>query len=95
MYKPNRLVIFLHSSQSFRGVTELRKNLCDRSTIYMDYNMKKTSLEDLTVQSEKAGSKFIPRYWIHQTTFMPIDTWEFRTFYVYSKYLAKRFLRRF
>ena len=94
-YKPNRLVIFLLFSQSFHGVSKLEGNSCERSSIYMDYLTNKSNLKHLNIQSQKYGSKFIPKYWRHQTTFIPFKTMNFRYFYIYSKYLAKRLLRRF
>jgi|APSaa5957512535_1039671.scaffolds.fasta_scaffold02370_11 hypothetical protein len=95
MYKPNRLVIFLHSSQSFHGVTKLKGNSLERSTIYMDYNTDKDNLKYLNVQSHKSGSKFVAKYWRHQTTFIPFTLRHFRYFYIYSKYIDKRVLRPF
>jgi hypothetical protein len=94
-YKPNRLVIFLHSSQSFHGVSKIKGNSCERGSIYMDYLTNKNNLKHLNIQSQKYGSKFIAKYWRHQTTFIPFNTMNFRYFYIYSKYLAKRLLRRF
>lgn len=93
IYKPNRLVIFLHSSQPFHGVTKLKGNSLERSTIYMDYNTHKDNLKYLNVQSLKYGSKFVANYWRHQTTFIPTTLKSFRYFYIYSKYIAKRVLK--
>ena len=77
------------------GVSKLEGNSYERSSIYMDYLTNKSNLKHLNIQSQKYGSKFIAKYWRHQTTFIPFKTMNFRYFYIYSKYLAKRLLCRF
>ena len=94
-YKPNRLVIFLHTSQSFHGVSKLRGNRYKRSTIYMDYNLDKNKLENVKNQAINNGSKFIPKFWAHQTTFIPGSFKNFHRLKVYFKYLVKRVLRTY
>ena len=46
--KPNRLVLFLHTSSTFHGVNFISKNVkSERFTYYMDYYVNKNSLLDL------------------------------------------------
>lgn len=72
---PNRLLIFLHTSQSFHGVSRLVGNACDRLTVYMDYYSRLDDLYLLNRQSDHYGSGFECRFWRHPTMFVP-RTWK-------------------
>ncbi|MGN6386132.1 MAG: 2OG-Fe(II) oxygenase [Verrucomicrobiota bacterium] len=70
--KPNRLLIFLHTSQSFHGVSRLVKNETSRFTIYMDFYANVAELGNMAEASKAAQSNFVPRFWKHRTTFVPL-----------------------
>jgi len=70
--RPNRLLIFLHTSQSFHGVSNLVGNKNPRLTFYMDYYAKVADLPRLTEQSRACGSSYKAKFWQHPTTFVPL-----------------------
>jgi hypothetical protein len=70
--RPNRLLIFLHTSQSFHGVSRITGATNPRLTMYMDYYAKVEDLPRLNEQSLISGSKFKARFWRHLTTFVPM-----------------------
>lgn len=72
---PNRLLIFLHTSQSFHGVSRLVGNSCDRLTVYMDYYSRLDDLHLLNRQSGRYGSGFECKFWRHPNVFVP-RTWK-------------------
>ena len=71
--KPNRMVLFIHSSKSFHGV---KKILCPkeitRNTYYMDYylNPKDINLLNNNIEKRFKGIKKL-KFSFHQTTFIP------------------------
>jgi hypothetical protein len=69
--RPNRLLIFLHTSQSFHGVSRLTGNEIPRFTVYMDYYAKVAELSLLNTQTKAYQSDFLPLFWKHRTTFVP------------------------
>jgi hypothetical protein len=74
---PNRLLLFLHSSNSFHGVVKLNSGwVYPRTTIYMDYYCKAADL---------------PRrfsWWKHRTTFVP-KSWRPSYWYWYFDWLRR------
>jgi len=91
--KPNRLLIFLHTSKSFHGVGRLicPENL-KRKTIYMDYYCRVTDLWRLNQQSYKYNytTNAWLEFWKHHTTFVPGWSWDS---YKYWKNWIKYLLR--
>jgi hypothetical protein len=89
--KPNRLLIFLHTSQSFHGVSRLTGNTCSRPTVYMDYYVPLNDLQKLNEQSARCGSDFMCKFWKHYTTFVPLTLKDcHRYLHAYLYYLLKR-----
>jgi hypothetical protein len=70
---PNRLLIFLHSSESFHGVSQIGDLVDPRTSIYMDYYIDKEQISDLQQTARKYHSEFRPQFWRHRTTFVPKD----------------------
>jgi hypothetical protein len=70
--KANRLLIFLHTSQSFHGVTEIEQlGKFKRTTVYMDYYIDKKDLNKVRPLAKLKGVDF--NFWKHKTTFVPKD----------------------
>jgi hypothetical protein len=104
-YKPNRLIIFLHSSKSFHKVSRIKNNKINRFSVYMDYYIHKNKLNAF-VNSTKNNNRYIPQFWRHQTIFIPTFEQLIKSFfkknkhynkryiYIFLKYIAKKFLQR-
>ncbi|MFM8878899.1 MAG: 2OG-Fe(II) oxygenase [Verrucomicrobiota bacterium] len=88
---PNRLLIFLHTSESFHGVARLTGNPHSRPTVYMDYYAKLNDLKLLDVQAARNGSAFASKFWRHYTTFVPRSLKDsLRYMHPYLMYLLRR-----
>ena len=88
--KPNRLVIFLHTAESFHGVNTIScgKDI-RRYTYYMDYYIKEKDLK-----SNKYNLKiknFNSIYCDHDTTFIPIFPLGFKSFKIKSLFNSKTY----
>ena len=92
--KKNRLVIFLHSSESFHGVSKIQSDSNKRYTIYMDYYISQNKLFKLQQAYNKYRNNEKIKFWKHQTTFLPKSLFEFNRFKIYLKYLIKKYLKR-
>lgn len=68
--KPNRANIFLHTSQSFHGVSEMT-TANKRYSLYMDYYLPQGRLKDMKASIVRNGAKCEPKYWLHNVTFLP------------------------
>ena len=107
--KPNRLVLFIHSSTSFHGVNTIT-NLAKfkRSTYYMDYYINDKDLKNLQINL-KNQNYFESKYTNHPTTFIPLFPLGKKSFnpktlfkpktyypylYNYMKYLFNRFSKQ-
>lgn len=85
----NKLLIFLHTSQSFHGVDRLIAG--NRITVYMDYYTTIEGLEYLRSTARINGCKFVPDWWKHRTTFVPSDL---RNMHKYLPWYLEWMLRR-
>ena len=104
-YKPNRLILFLHSSKSFHKVSRIKNNKINRFSVYMDYYIHKNDLSSF-IESAKSEKGFSASFWKHQTTFVPTleqfmnsffknnKQFKKRYIYIFLKYIAKKFLRK-
>ena len=104
-YKPNRLVLFLHSSKSFHKVSRIKNNKVNRFSVYMDYYIHKDKL-DFFIRSTRNKKRYIPEFWKHQTTFVPTFSQFINSFfkktmdykkpyiYIFLKYIAKKYLTK-
>ncbi len=90
-YKPNRLVLFLHSSKSFHKVSRIKNNKVNRYSVYMDYYIHKDKL-NLFIESTRKNNRYIPKFWKHQTVFIPTLRQLFYSFLRKSKYYKKRYI---
>tara|TARA_B100001175_G_scaffold123988_1_gene105631 strand:- start:661 stop:1545 length:885 start_codon:yes stop_codon:yes gene_type:complete len=107
--KPNRLILFLHSSTTFHGVNVISKNSnFKRFSYYMDYYVDKKNIPALKDNLKK--KTFSAKYYSHPTIFLPffpigLKSFKFKSFfkiktyypylYAYVKYLLNRyFLKR-
>ena len=92
--KENRLLIFIHTSQSFHGVSNILDKANKRYTIYMDYYIPKKKLYKLQKKYDeyRKGEKI--KFWRHQTTFLPKSLFEFNRLKIYFKYLMKYFFQK-
>jgi hypothetical protein len=83
--KPNRVNIFLHTSTSFHGVSEMATGE-KRYSMYMDYYLPQNRLQDLKDSIVRNGAKCEPKYWLHGVTFIPNSV---QPLYhrIYEKYL--------
>jgi len=70
--RPNRLLVFLHTSQSFHGVSRIVGSTNPRLTMYMDYYARIQDLPRLNEQSRACSSNFNSLFWKHPTTFVPL-----------------------
>jgi len=72
--KPNRLLLFMHSSFTFHGVALVKcPSKVKRHTYYMDYYADKEDSEiAYTYFKEKYNSKFL-QTWRHGTIFIPLS----------------------
>jgi len=104
-YKPNRLILFLHSSKSFHKVSKIKNNKINRFSVYMDYYLHKDKL-NLFIKSVKNNKRYVPKFWKHQTTFVPTlrqfvnsifksgKRYKKRYVYIFLRYIAKKYLKR-
>ena len=104
-YKPNRLILFLHSSKSFHKVSRIKSNKLNRFSVYMDYYIHRDKLSHFIEQTKK-NKKFVPKFWQHQTTFVPTfgqlvnslfkesKYYKKRYIYIFFKYIVKKYLRK-
>jgi hypothetical protein len=84
--KPNRLNIFLHTSTSFHGVSEMTTDK-KRYSLYMDYYLPQRKLHTLQDSIVRNHAKCEPKYWLHNVTFVPkSDNPVYKK--VYERYLA-------
>jgi hypothetical protein len=67
-YKPNRLAIFLHTSESFHGVSKLNTEN-NRYSIYMDYYLPIQQLQTFKKAFAQLSQKSQPQYWQHDVIF--------------------------
>lgn len=75
-----RMLIFLHNSESFHGVSRLFAG-SPRTTVYMDYYCPKTELFKMGIHN---------RFWKHRTTFVPKSIKHWRYFQWYLEWKMKR-----
>ena len=69
--KPNRLIIFLHSAETFHGVNTISNSSNNkRYTYYMDYYIKKDDLKNTKLKINI--NEYKPKYSDHDTTFIPL-----------------------
>lgn len=68
--RPNRLNIFLHTSTSFHGVSEMTTDK-KRYSLYMDYYLPQARLHTLQESIVRHHAKCAPDYWLHNVTFVP------------------------
>lgn len=69
--KPNRLIIFLHTAETFHGVNKITSDpKIKRYTYYMDYYIKNESLKN--IKFNLSQKDFFPIYCDHNTTFIPL-----------------------
>ena len=68
--RPNRLNLFLHTSKSFHGVSELTSSR-KRYSIYMDYYLPENALHALKESIVRNQAKCSPDFWMHGVTFFP------------------------
>mgnify|MGYP001198870194 FL=1 len=104
--KPNRVILFIHSSSSFHGVNKITSpNGTKRSTYYMDYYIND---KDLPHMKKTLGSKGCKKlnYSCHTTSFVPffplgLKSFKFESLFkkssypylkVFFTYLLTRFL---
>ena len=104
--KPNRLILFIHSSTSFHGVNKTKNpSGVTRNTYYMDYYINDEQLKKLTVNLKKKFNLNL-KYRHHNTIFIPLFPLEFKSFnfksifsrttfvyiFKYLRYLIGRYL---
>jgi len=92
--KKNRLVLFLHSSESFHGVSKIQSGSNKRYTIYMDYYISQNKLYKLQQSYNRYRNSEKIKFWKHQTTFLPNSFLEFNRYIIFFKYLVKKYLKR-
>lgn len=68
--KPNRTNIFLHTSTSFHGVSEMTTDR-KRYSLYMDYYLPQRLLHTLQQSIVRNKAKCEPKYWLHNVIFVP------------------------
>jgi len=86
--KPNRLIIFFHSSESFHSVSKLSVKSPLRHTIYMDYYANKKTLRK---NLKSIRTSYQPKFWKHRTTFVPLNFSDYWTIRQYLKYFLKKY----
>ena len=67
-YKSNRLAIFLHTSESFHGVSKLNTQN-NRYSIYMDYYLPVQQLQSFKNNFAELSQQSHPQYWQHDVVF--------------------------
>ena len=85
-FQANRLVIFLHTSNSFHGVSRLRSPT-NRYSIYMDYYLPVSKLKSFVEICHHFTEKPAPKYWEHEVIFFATDKNSHYTPH-YQKYLS-------
>ena len=68
--KPNRTNVFLHTSTSFHGVSEMTTDR-KRYSLYMDYYLPQRLLHTLKESIVRNDARCEPKYWLHNVTFVP------------------------
>ncbi len=68
--RPNRTNIFLHTSTSFHGVSEMTTDR-KRYSLYMDYYLPQKLLHTLKEAIVRNRARCEPAYWLHNVTFVP------------------------
>ena len=78
--KPNRLILFVHSSSSFHGVNKINCPInVNRNTYYMDYYIKDEQMLNMVeTLKTKTGKDF--NFSFHSTTFIPFFPFGFKSF---------------
>ena len=104
--KPNRLVLFIHSSQAFHGVNKISSpSDIKRNTYYMDYYIKDSEFIKMIDNQKKNIGKSL-NYTHHTTTFIPLFPIGLKSFEIkflgmkntykyilkYMQYLIARFI---
>ncbi len=70
--KPNRLLVFLHSSTAFHGVDVLKSpSSSKRMTYYMDYYASEENACNAYAQAQNIPNSGRMRTWLHGTIFVP------------------------
>jgi hypothetical protein len=84
--RPNRANVFLHTSTSFHGVSEMTTDH-KRYSLYMDYYLPRRLLPTLQESIVRNHAKCGPDYWLHNVTFVPDSS---HAVYqpIYDRYLA-------
>ena len=84
--RPNRANIFLHTSTSFHGVSEMTTDR-KRYSLYMDYYLPQPLLHTLQQRIVANRARCEPKYWLHNVVFVPQSS---NPVYrkVYERYLA-------
>ena len=84
--RPNRTNVFLHTSTSFHGVSEMTTDR-KRYSLYMDYYLPQRRLRALQDTIVRKQAKCAPDYWLHNVTFVPNSS---HPVYqkIYDRYLA-------
>lgn len=85
--RPNRLNLFLHTSKSFHGVSELTSSR-KRYSIYMDYYLPQNVLHTLKQSIVRNQAKCSPDFWMHGVTFFPKSSYP-----IYEK-IYRQYLRQ-
>ena len=71
--RPNRANIFLHTSTSFHGVSEMTTER-KRYSLYMDYYLPQRLLHTLQESIVRNQARCEPKYWFHNVVFVPNST---------------------
>ena len=78
-YRPNRLIVFKHTSTTFHGVQPLKNHSPSRYTAYMDYYVPVSHIHEL--------NKGRRRFWKHETIYLP-ELGSLRKFFSVKHYLG-------
>ena len=82
--KPNRLILFIHSSTSFHGVSKTNSpSEITRNTYYMDYYVNDTQIKKLRENLKKKINIEL-KYRYHSTLFIPLFPIELKSFSIIS-----------
>lgn len=68
--RPNRTNVFLHTSTSFHGVSEMTTDR-KRYSLYMDYYLPQSLLHTLKESIVRNNARCEAKYWLHNVTFVP------------------------
>jgi len=70
--KPNRMIFFIHSNQSFHGVNTIKcPEGTTRNTYYMDYYLAQRDIPELRENIKNMGYSRSLNWTYHPTTFIP------------------------